>query len=144
LEVALRKTLREGKETDALFAIDRGPIGTFAAKAKLAFALGLFEAITHHDLKLIRTLRNGFAHSSIPITFDAPEVAAVCQQLKLPDLPLSKVPEAYVRRSSKGEANDISHPKTRYVTSCNVIAVELFTFGRPREGMRALTPPLLP
>ena len=42
--------------------------------------------ITYSDLNLIKELRNQFAHSRRPFDFQTPEVVAVCNQLKVPQL----------------------------------------------------------
>lgn len=39
------------------------PLGTFSARTKAAFALGLISAEQHKDINLIRKIRNEFAHS---------------------------------------------------------------------------------
>lgn len=154
LETALKYILRPGKETEALFDFE-APLGTFSGKIKLSYAIKLFGNKTLHDFELIRHLRNGFAHSRHPLTFDTPQVASLCKHFLLPDedTPLfhtrgpfsSKIPSAYLARATKAEdAQDLSHPRTRYVATCNMMAVTLITFGKPVAGSAALSPPLLP
>jgi hypothetical protein len=147
LETALKHVLRPGKETETLFDFE-APLGTFSGKIKLCFAMKLFGTKTLHDFELIRHLRNGFAHTRHPLDFNTPQIAGVCKHLMLPDEQIgfmpSKIPSAYLARATKEEAGDLAHPKTRYVTACNIITVALITFGRPREGSPALEPPLLP
>jgi hypothetical protein len=143
LELALKKILRNDKSTADLFDFE-SPLGTFSGKAKLAFALKIFETMTRHDLELIRHLRNGFAHSRHPLTFETEEVAAVCRQLQLPDTPKAQVPTAYLNRWKVAEAWDKAHPKTRYVTACNTVAVALITYGRPPSAEAEMTESTLP
>ena len=80
---AIRSKMRKHSLVGQLFDPD-GAIGTFGAKIFVAFALDLFGTKTKHDLDLIRTLRNGCAHSDIPLRFKTPEVRAVCDHLLLP------------------------------------------------------------
>src|SRR5690242_13563508 len=61
-----------------------GALGTFSSKTMLAYALKIVGPITRHDLDLIRTLRNEFAHTRRPLSFRVQEVADVCAQLKFP------------------------------------------------------------
>jgi DNA-binding MltR family transcriptional regulator len=138
LEVALKKLFREDMSAEDLFDWN-GPLGDFAGKIKLSFALSLFNQTTKHDLDLIRQLRNGFAHSRHPLQFASPQVANMCRHLKLPDTQHAQIPAAYITRAKDvAAARDLKNPKTRYVTTCNTIAVELVTFGRPPAGSRAL------
>ena len=47
----------------------------------MAEAMRVFGPVTRHDLDTIRTIRNAFAHSHRPITFDFPPVADLCRSL---------------------------------------------------------------
>src|SRR5262245_57015075 len=51
-----------------------GALGTFSAKISLAFGMRIYGKKTKHDLDLIRLLRNGCAHSEMPIRFSVPQV----------------------------------------------------------------------
>src|SRR5260221_1856088 len=81
LETAIRRRLRPNL-SNRMFDFE-GPVGTFSAKIMMGYALGLFGSKTNHDLLLIRTIRNEFAHCQLPLRFDLPEVKAVCDQLIL-------------------------------------------------------------
>lgn len=67
----------------SIFSDDGAPLGTFDAKIRLAHALGLYGDAVRSDLSLIRRIRNAFAHSRLEISFDTPEVQAVCRELTL-------------------------------------------------------------
>jgi hypothetical protein len=57
LEKLLRKTLiGTNKQKDDLFMFN-GPLGTFSAKIKIAYASGLLSENNFHDLELIRKIR---------------------------------------------------------------------------------------
>jgi len=58
-----------------------GPLATFAARIKVAFALGLIDAQMEKDLNYIRKIRNEFAHSKEPISFDKSPVRELRKQL---------------------------------------------------------------
>jgi hypothetical protein len=68
-----------------LFGPD-SPLGTFSAKIKVGFALGVYGPETRADLDTVRAIRNAFAHCTKPIKFDTPEVAAECAKLRIPRL----------------------------------------------------------
>lgn len=55
-----------------------GPMGNFSRKITLASALDMIGPVTRENFRLIRNVRNAFAHAKIPIKFDTPEVVAVC------------------------------------------------------------------
>jgi hypothetical protein len=74
---------------------------SFASKTAMAYALKLIGPISRADLNLIRILRNEFAHSRKPFGFDAPEVKAVCDELKIPDLPGAYIPDGFASQRSR-------------------------------------------
>jgi hypothetical protein len=69
-------------ENSSLFDGD-DQFSTFARKIALGYALRIFAAQTKDNLTTMRHLRNAFAHAKIPLTFDTPEVAAVCDQFTI-------------------------------------------------------------
>lgn len=77
--VALPKGVRS-----ALFS-DEYAIATFKMKTNLAYALGIFGDWALHDLNVIRTIRNGFAHYNTALTLDESSVVEMCRTLVLPD-----------------------------------------------------------
>lgn len=81
LDTALRRIISRGR-ADMQFGTDK-PLGTFRNKIWLAYGLALYGDQTFITLEAIRHIRNAFAHAQIPISFDAPEVMAVCDLLVL-------------------------------------------------------------
>jgi hypothetical protein len=57
------------------------PLGTFAAKIEMAYALGLIDVEVRRNSDYIREIRNIFAHRMAPTNFNTKEVAAVCRLL---------------------------------------------------------------
>jgi hypothetical protein len=52
---------------------DRGAIPkSFYARIELAYRLGLIHPLSHHELHLIKEVRNEFAHIKLGITFESP------------------------------------------------------------------------
>jgi len=66
--------------TLAASLFDRGPLGTFSAKIDLARALSLIDAQTRRDLRVIKDVRNVFAHAENPVRFISAEVVAKAQK----------------------------------------------------------------
>ena len=124
LERYLASKMRDGLNSDdrqRLFD-GSGVAATFSSKIILAYAFKLIGSITRHDLDLIRHLRNDFAHSRMPISFETPEVRAVCDQLQIVDCGGVTIPNGYLQRIDRGryaEFSDIKHPKTRFITACH-------------------------
>lgn len=87
LESAIGMRLREPSdsgETKRLFD-ESGLFGTFSKKIWAAYFLKIIGTRTRRDLDLIRRMRNIAAHSFAEISFDTPEVAGGCRELKMPD-----------------------------------------------------------
>jgi hypothetical protein len=129
LETAISRTL--ARPASKLFDTE-GSFPTFSVKIQMAYALGLFGEKTNHDLLLIRTMRNGFAHCQLPLRFDIPEVKAVCDHLSLPDTDARVLPKVvYDSPVDDPEPwGNLSHPKTRFVVCCYTIIYHLFDDGR--------------
>jgi hypothetical protein len=59
-----------------------GPLSTFSAKIKLAYALGIVSAETRVQIERIREVRNHFAHHKDKVSFKHPSVISVCSLFK--------------------------------------------------------------
>jgi hypothetical protein len=145
LERLLTKAVRDdlnSEDRKQLFEYE-GAAGTFSAKIIVAYAFKLIGPMMRSDLTLIRLLRNEFAHSLMPIGFDTPEVHDVCKQFKIIDLPDSWINDEYLIRVAgldRAAARDRNHPKTRFFTTCNEIAVRMDVARHGfREGDRIYT-----
>jgi hypothetical protein len=113
-----------------VFGFDR-PIGTFSAKSLIAYALGIFGKKTH-DLRLIRELRNGCAHTRRHLGFSVPPMAEVCANLYIPDIKrIAKYPQPMLTSvNGKRSAPDMSDPRSRYLTACYTISCGLVVFAQ--------------
>jgi hypothetical protein len=72
----IKAFLVPGKATLQLLDGFNAPIGTFSARIKLAFSLGLITKRQYEDLERIRQIRNEFAHTWEPISFLDQKIAA--------------------------------------------------------------------
>ena len=62
LGLVLKKYLKDVPATTELIEGFNAPLGTFSARTKLAYSLGLISEKQHKDINLIRKIRNEFAH----------------------------------------------------------------------------------
>ena len=81
LEVYLRAFLRPDKKTADAMLQPEGPLGSFAARIKIAYLLGIIEPTAHKDLEIIRGIRNDFAHVRQHIKFTDQSIKDRCKCL---------------------------------------------------------------
>lgn len=87
LTTAIFRTVDWNPKTRGELTDDAGPIHTFAQKIRLGRALRIYGDDTHHNLDHIRHIRNAFAHSHAPISFETKEIQDAVAILR--DLPAS-------------------------------------------------------
>jgi DNA-binding MltR family transcriptional regulator len=80
-----------------------GPLASLAGKVAIGYALGAISADGKHDLGIIRKIRNDFAHTMDPLTFDSQEIASRCHSLKLTDNLRSKRVEERAGNGPRGK-----------------------------------------
>jgi hypothetical protein len=86
LQFALINRLKiNPKRWKDVFGYD-APMGTFDRKVRVAHAIGMITDETRLTLDVVRSVRNAFAHSLIPISFNTPPVADACSLLKVPEI----------------------------------------------------------
>ncbi|MNH48812.1 mannitol repressor protein [compost metagenome] len=86
-----------GDAANALLKGFNAPLGTFSARIKAAFALGLLTKRQQENLERLRRIRNEFAHSWEPITFDNQVVASHIAALHYTPL-VSEFPDTRIRK----------------------------------------------
>ena len=127
VENSLRR-LFEAKFRQGLNSDDRnrlyGPDGIYSAfsgKIALAYAMEFIGPVTRDDLDLIRHIRNSFAHSRRPLSFDLQVVRDACAHLQFPDRPHGYKFLGPGGREAAGEHADLTNAKTRYRLTCQRI-----------------------
>ncbi len=58
------------------------PLGSFSAKIKLCYALGLITEIEYKECDTIRKIRNEFAHEVHGLTYESQNIKDLCSNLK--------------------------------------------------------------
>ncbi len=57
------------------------PLGTFSARTKAAYSLGLIEKNEYDEINIIRKIRNEFGHSWKGVSFESPKIEKECKKL---------------------------------------------------------------
>lgn len=71
LDLLLRRRFKNNDdETWEALLDDRGPLRSFQSKITTGYAFGIYDDTVQHDLNVIRTIRNTFAHSKKLLDFD--------------------------------------------------------------------------
>lgn len=86
IEELLRRIIRaflvDEKEADKLLEGFGAPLGSFAARTKMAYSLGLISKREADECDRLRKIRNEFAHR-VQCSFDNPKIAKLCEPLTL-------------------------------------------------------------
>lgn len=67
------------EQRHGLFEAEGAPLSSFAAKIRMANAMGVLPDPLVEDFQTVRKVRNAFAHAPKPITFDTPEIVSVVE-----------------------------------------------------------------
>jgi len=89
MEVVLRERFLKGSKTTDSLLKPTGPLGSYIARARLLYCLGLVSKETHQDLETIGTIRNMVAHNHLHVTFEDGDIQELCKKLKWWELPSS-------------------------------------------------------
>jgi hypothetical protein len=81
LESAILAKFINADDKEKLIGQD-GPLATFSRKIQIGYAMGLYNSEVRDDLDRIRDVRNDFAHSVMPISFNTPSVRDRCLKFK--------------------------------------------------------------
>jgi hypothetical protein len=57
-----------------------GPVSSFSGRADIAFAFDLISEEVFQDLRIIKDIRNQFAHTVDPVHFDSKEIVESCRR----------------------------------------------------------------
>ena len=68
---------------DNLFSdANNSPLSTYAAKIKIAHALGIISSDTKTQIEHLKSIRNSFAHISESVSFSEPSVIIECDKIR--------------------------------------------------------------
>jgi DNA-binding MltR family transcriptional regulator len=106
-----------------------GPLSTFAAKIRAAYALGIYLKGVREELDMIRYIRNAFAHAKEKLDFSTPEIIEGCMALRMPE------------NYSSPYVNEPKTPKVRFMISARILYTYL-EFPNDEKPMRYETHPM--
>ncbi|MEX2112133.1 MAG: hypothetical protein WD845_03055 [Pirellulales bacterium] len=70
-----------GDTSKELLKPDSGLIGSLYNRARIAYVLGLIDSTWFTNIRLIAEIRNKFAHSPEPLTFESDSIVQLCKKL---------------------------------------------------------------
>lgn len=115
----LKSHLLKKKQSKELLEGGTAPLGTFSARIKASYCLGLITDLEHKQLQLIRKVRNEFAHHVHGLSFGDDAITALCNNF------YDRMPDA----KDKGIPRDA---RARYIDS--VIFTSLALWYRPQHA----------
>ena len=109
-------------ELEDLFFGRNALLSPFSARIRIGRAIGVYDSSFRAILDTIRRVRNVFAHSIRPITFDHTLVTQACNQLPAPT-------------GRSDPAHHIHPSRDRYLTSCirSMMTLAAHSASRPAE-----------
>lgn len=106
------------KNLAALFRNPQAPLSAFSAKIDIAYALGVYGDDFKKQIDQLRRIRNAFAHSVIPISFEEPLISSECRKLD---------PQALTELEYQ---SDQDTPKERFLSIGQMMAVHFMMYIR--------------
>ncbi|MEO1207769.1 MAG: MltR family transcriptional regulator [Pseudomonadota bacterium] len=97
------------KQRNELLTDFRSPLGSFSARIKIIYAIGIISREYVTGLENVRQIRNVFAHARKPITFETDAIKEIC--LKLPKT-----------KATWPDGVEMSEPRTRYLNYCATLS----------------------
>jgi hypothetical protein len=87
LRLLISRTIINGNDVsdDELFDDQMSILQSFGAKIAIAYRFGLISESEHDNLKIIKDIRNKFAHNLHDISFDHQWVRDACLRFRFPD-----------------------------------------------------------
>lgn len=110
-----------------------GPLGPFSARIEAVYRLGLIPPVFHHDLQIMRSIRNDFAHGKSGLSFASNRISDLCKNLLIAEdfrtqqiKELGTVPEGFMKDA-----------KSRFMMTSSILLAHLtllkFQVGRTPE-----------
>jgi len=116
----LSKSFRKSSTSEQLLDSRSGPLGSFSARAGLAYALGLISKPIFRDLQVLAELRNEVAHHHFAIDFSAPSILSHLNRLTY---------AAGLKDSGTGQplfdAKLLENPRNQFTLSAMMISTQL-------------------
>jgi len=144
LDAALEHLLRSNlsrqrtvmKQAVGPLFVNMGPLSSFSAKIKLAYALRLICDWAYEDLETIRSIRNAIAHSHASFSFESVDIETLLYRMKSPRRALGHPNIWSVARTLKGCAKytDEFSPKVGSLKQAFFVAGFHYLHGQITHG----------
>ena len=94
LDLALQSAIQiNDDETWSTLIGDNGPLSSFYQKALMGYALGVYKKDLLTNLKVIKDVRNNFAHPRKELDFSSEEIVRIVKRAVMPESPSDKKPK---------------------------------------------------
>lgn len=120
-ELLMRLMISESTSKHQALLERDGALSTFFGNIHLAYALDMISQDMKDDLDILRKIRNAFAHSELPITFQSDEVKREINKLRYDQYSDLRV----------GESSPLSAERGQFVTCCLALIAK---FGESVES----------
>lgn len=128
---------RSDDRTWAMLTQDNGPISAFHSKAVAAYAFGICDDAIFDAINRVRKIRNYFAHSKVPSSFDQQAIREEFRKLAAPDHKKKGLCRLFDLVRIYGDETSASlNPETGYVLLCLTVSNELTRRKRSRLNAR--------
>jgi len=124
LNRAIFRVLDWDEKTRGQLTSAEGPAGTFSQKIHLGRALRIYGEDTQHNLDYFRLIRNAFAHTHAPITFETREVKDAVGLLKL----VAAMPPVGVAAYVDSQTTEITS-RNAFKRACEIAAHNLMVWS---------------
>lgn len=130
LELLLLAYLREEMQAKELINGFNAPLGTFSARVKAAFVLGLLQQDGYETLEILRKIRNKFAHNWKGVSLDRDDIKSYINRLAS-----SRFDELTVANSEQQKVTD----RERLVQKMSDVLIDLRLLAKSikRTGAKA-------
>jgi hypothetical protein len=130
LELLLLDYLREPKQAKELVNGFNAPLGTFSARIKAAYVLGLVRKDGYQTLEILRKVRNKFAHNWDGVSLDRQDIESLINQFSP-----SRLEEYGAGESETGKTSG----RGRLIEKVSDILIDLRMLAKTlnREGEKA-------
>jgi hypothetical protein len=108
-----------------VFDSEAAPLNTFHSKIIMGYSLGVYGTITRDDLMRIKFIRNAFAHAPRAITFDTPNVSALCLELGYLDHVLANIPSR----------TQVTDPRKKLLETATLMIMHLHAVSSPEDTL---------
>ncbi len=120
------------QELQASLEDQGGALYSFAHKIQIGVCIGLLDSAQHHDLSLVRKIRNKFAHTLMPLSFEDEPVRGLCSGFRS----LEAMTKSFTDMSEEERTRrTVPEDKRMREDDPNVVALKLDTtnYNHPRE-----------